>query len=190
MRSSNYIKILEFVDNYGGITIDIAANLFYQTKFGYDNARRALKKMKDNGLLKTKNDFLTDKLVYYKVKPISSHRVLLLKLYSKLIYYGAEILNFKIEYKTGVGNIDGLVVYKINGIIKVLAIEIDINNKTKLEKYDRIYASNHFQAKIKTFPKLLIVDDRAEKRRNKTKNKYNYDVNYVDYDMNDLYLFI
>lgn len=190
MLSDNYIKILEFVDAYGGISIEIAANLFYQSKYGYDNARRALKKIKDTGYLKTKNDFLTGKLVYYNKKSISSHRLLLLLVYSKLVFYGAEILSFTQEYKTGIGNCDGLIVYKLNDIIKVLAIEIDINNKTKLEKYDRIYESRHFQSKIKTFPKVIIVDDRAEKRRNKTKTKYNYEVNYVDYDMNDLFLFI
>lgn len=190
MLSNNYIEILKFVDNYGGITIDIAANIFYQSKYGYDNARRALRKLKDNGYLKSKNDFLTGKLVYYKIKSISSHRVLLLQLYSKLVSYGAEILNFNIEYKTGVGNIDGLVIYKINGIIKVLAVEIDINNKTKLEKYDRIYESQHFQAKIKTFPRLIIVDDKADKRKSKSKAKYNYEVNCVDYGMSDLFLYI
>ena len=190
MRSSNYIKILEFVDNYGGITIDIAANLFYQTKFGYDNARRALKKMKDNGLLKTKNDFLTDKLVYYNKKAISSHRVLLLKLYSKLVFYGADILTFIPEYKTGCGNCDGFIIYKINNVIKSIAIEIDINNKTNLKKYDKIYESQHFQKKINTFPILIIVDDKANKRKAKNISKRDYIVNYTDYDMEDLYLFV
>lgn len=190
MLSSNYIEILNFINEFGGITIDIAANIFYQSKYGYDNARRALKKLKDSGYIKSKRDFLTDKLVFYNKKAISSHRVLLLKVYSKLIYYGADILTFIPEYKTGNGNCDGLIIYKINNIIKAIVIEIDINNKTNLTKYDRIYSSQHFQMKINTFPRLIIIDDKANKRKKKDVAQRDYIVNYTDYEMEDLFLFI
>ncbi|MBP3915927.1 hypothetical protein [Clostridium sp.] len=190
MLSNNYLDILNFVNEYGGITIDIAANIFYQSKFGYDNARRALRKLKDTNYLKVKRDFLTDKLVYYNKKAISSHRVMLLKAYSKLMYYGAEILTFIPEYKTGYGNADGLIIYKINGIIKAMVIEVDINNKTNLIKYDKIYSSQHFQEKIGTFPKVLIIDKEIDKRKKKDSSKRNYIVNYINYEMEDLYNFI
>ena len=85
MFTINYAKIMEFVQEHKKITVDMCKILFYNTKFGYDSARRALTSLNKNGYLKVGYDFVTDKKVYYINKKLRSHDLMLLSLYTSII---------------------------------------------------------------------------------------------------------
>ena len=185
MLSNNYIKILDFVNQYGGITIDIAKNLFYNSKYGYDSSRRALSKLQQEGYLKASIDFVTAKKVYYKTKTISSHKLMLLSLYSFLTFTGSNILEFKRELPTGSVRSDGLIIYEYKKLTKILFIEIDINNKTKVDKYQKLYEEGILQRQFGTFPRVLIVNKDGKSYNSKGK-KIGYKNIYTDYSFKGL----
>lgn len=174
--TKKYSDILSFVDEYGGITIEIAKNLFYNTIYGYDSSRRALNSLTKGSYLKVTKDFITDKNLYYSHKPISSHKLTLLRFYSYIIALGGEILLFQREFKISNFISDGLIIYKYNDEIKIILVEIDINNKTKLDKYKAIYESDYFQDKFNCFPRVFIID--------KDNRKQLHDDNIVFINMN------
>lgn len=160
----NKLDVLDFINEHGAISIEIAKNLFYNTKYGYDTARRVLKKMEQDKLLKSDKDFVTGKKIYFLKKKISSHKLMLLNFYSELVALGAEVVEFQKEYKAYNKISDGLIVYKYAGEMKIILIEIDINNKTKPKKYEELYKSNYYQNLIGTFPRVFVVDKDAESR--------------------------
>lgn len=183
--TNNYRNILEFVEVYGGISIEIAKDLYYNTSYGYDSSRRALSSLVDKGYLKTTRDFVSDKKVYYCKKSISSHKLILLRLYAKIIALGGEVLEFKREYKALNSISDGLIIYRYKGIAKIILVEVDINNKTKENKYIELYESNYYQNIFGTFPRVIIIDNASEKRREKCKGgKVKF--LYLDYDFKEL----
>lgn len=182
-------KIIEFVELYGGITINQASNIYFNTKYGYDTARRRLKALFDNGYLKADRDFLSDKLVYYTHKKPSSHQVLLLDFYSKLMSLGAEVLSFKREYKVFNTRADGMMIFKHRDKAKIILIEIDINNKTKVDKYQKAYESLELQSKFGTFPIVVIVS-RKERKDIKERRGEGYKMVNVDYKFNGIELLL
>lgn len=188
MYSKKYDDILNFVESYGAISIDIAKDLYYNTKFGYDSSRRALSKLVSNGYLKTSKDFVSDKYIYYDKKAISSHKLILLRFYAKIVAWGGEILEFKREYKAINYISDGLIIYRYNGAIKIILVEVDINNKTKEEKYIKIYNSNYYQNTFGTFPRVFIIDKRAEQRDVKNKKIEQQKIKFIflNYDFDSL----
>lgn len=185
MYSNNYDSICLFVEQHGSITIDIAKNLFYNTKYGYDSSRRALTKLCKEGYFKVTTDFLTDKKVYYRSKPVSSHRLMLISLMSSFVKLGAEIIDFKIEYKCDNMISDGMLIYKHNNTAKIILIEIDINNKTKEQKYEQLFATNQFQNSIGCFPRVFIIDKNL-KLREKKRPTGNVEYVYMDYTFGSL----
>lgn len=161
----NKLDVLDFINEHGSISIEIAKNLFYNTKYGYDTARRVLKKLEQVKILKSDKDFVTSKKIYYTKQKISSHKLMLLRFYSELIALGAEVVEFQKEYKAYNKISDGLIVYKYAGEMKIILIEVDINNKTKPKKYEDLYKSNYYQNLIGTFPRVFVIDKNAESRK-------------------------
>ena len=184
MLNSKYDEILGFVDMYGAISIDIAKNLFYNTKYGYDSSKRALSKLSKAKYLKTTTDFLTNKKIYYKTKSISSHKLMLLNLYSQFISLGAEVIRFEREKPMNTIRADGIIIYKINGVAKILLLEIDINNRTKVDKFQVLYNDGMLQRKFGTFPKVLVIN--RDGKPYKSNKKISYQNIYIDYKFTDL----
>lgn len=179
--TNKYLDILNFVEEHGAITIDIAKELFYNTQYGYDSSRRALKSLVSANYLNISKDFVTGKNIYYSKKSISSHKLMLLRLYSRIISIGAEVIEFKKEYKANNYISDGLIIYKFNGKIKIVLVEVDINNKTKESKYVEIYESGYYQRTFGTFPRIMVIDKNAEARKKK-KGEKRINFEYIDYE--------
>jgi hypothetical protein len=169
MLTSKDNKILEFVNEYGGITIQQAHKLFFNTKYGYDTARRRLKLLEEAEFIKVSRDFVTDLKIYYTHKKPSSHSIILLNFYCELISKGAEVILFQREFKVIGARADALIIYKINGLGKIILVEVDLQHKTKISKYDKCFESKYFQQKYNTFPLIVIIEQRqrAEKREEK-----------------------
>ncbi|MGL5244527.1 MAG: hypothetical protein ACRC7R_05020, partial [Sarcina sp.] len=160
-------------------------NLFYNSKYGYDSSRRALSRLQQEGYLKASIDFVTAKKVYYKTKTISSHKLMLLSLYSALSFTGSNILEFKRELPTGSVRADGLIIYEYKKLTKILLIEIDINNKTKVDKFQKIYEEGSFQRNFGTFPRVLIINKNGRPYKSYGK-QIGYKNIYINYDFKGL----
>ncbi len=180
------VEILNYIEENKFITIDICKNLFYNTRYGYDSARRTLSKLVDERLVKVSVDFTTNKKVFFIKKKPSSHRIMIYYIYSKIATLVDKVLEFNIEYKSEGVISDGFIIYKKDGIIKALLIEIDLQNRTKLNKYDKCYSSAYFQRKLNCFPRILIAN--RDGKAYKTKVKYNKNINYIycDYECSNL----
>lgn len=176
-------QILQFVEQYGGITIQQAHKLFFNTKYGYDTARRRLKALYQEGYLKADRDFLSDRLIYYKTKKLSSHSILLLDFYSELVSRGAEVVLFKREFKASNTRADGFIIFKYKNIAKMLLVEIDINNRTKVDKYKKCYSEGYFQKQFGAFPVVVIVG--KEKRKEEIKG-IGYKIIRMNYSFDDI----
>lgn len=184
MKPKHDSDLLDFVNEFGGITIEQANKIFFRTKYGYDTAKRRLKKLKDEGLLKVDKDFLTQKNVYYTYKKPSSHTVMLLNIYAEIASLEAEIVHFEKEFKLINKRADALFITKYKGIAKMIIVEIDINNKTKDSKYQKVFETGEIQKVYGTFPIILIVD---KKPIRKTKReKVGYRIERIDYNLEGL----
>lgn len=179
-------KILEFVNEYGGITIQQAFKLFFNTKYGYDTARRRLKLLHEAGFLKVDRDFTTDLKIYYKNKKPSSHSIILLNFYTELINKGAEVILFQREFKVIGARADAVIIYKIHGVGRIILVEVDLQHKTKITKYEKCFESKYFQQKYNTFPMIVLIEKRQRAEREKKEGKYK--VIRLGYRMEDIEL--
>lgn len=176
-------KILEFVNSYGGITINQASKLFYKNKYPKDLARKRLKILANRKYLKYSKDWVTNQRVYYITSKPSSHTVMLLNLYVELVKTGAEVIQFTREYKIP-GNCrpDGFLILKYKNKGKLIFVEVDMQHKTNLEKYQKLYDTQLFQREYGNFPEVAIIA--ACKRYDI--EKYPFSVRILDYKLNDL----
>ena len=186
MRTDNrYSEILDFVTVYGAITIEICANLFYQSKYGIDCSRRALNKLHENKMLRKHMDMVNGNYQYYDKAMISNHKLQLLRFYSSMVKNGAEIIQFDREYKSINAISDGLIIYKYNGHTKIILVEVDISHKTKAKKYEKLFEEGYFQKQFGTFPRVFILDSNPSFRERKMKsNKIKFC--FLDFKFNNL----
>ncbi|WP_454053583.1 hypothetical protein [Clostridium sp. Marseille-Q7071] len=184
MKPRHDSDILEFIDEFGGITIEQANKIFFRTKYGYDTAKRRLKKLKEEGLLKVDKDFLTQKNVYYTHKKPSSHTVLLLNIYAEFRSLEVEIVHFEKEFKILNKRADAMMVVKHKSVAKILLVEIDINNKTKDNKYQKLFETGEVQKAYGTFPIVLVVE--KERIRKAKREKVGYKIERIDYSLEGL----
>lgn len=176
-------KILAFVNEFGGITISQASKLFYKAKYGNDLARKRLKILADRKYLKFAKDWCSNQRIYYIDKKPSSHAVVLLNLYVELVKTGVEVLQFVREYKIpGYCRPDGFLILKYKNKGKLLFVEVDMQNKTNLEKYQKLYDTQLFQREYGNFPEVVII----AATNNYDIKKYPFSVKILNYKLENL----
>lgn len=158
--------IRRFIEEYGGITINICANLFFTNSHQkYQLASKRLRTLYENNYLKRYKKDIYAEVVYYLDKPAKEHVIKLLELYSRLYLIG-KVTSFKIHYELkGVEKkrqVDALIDLEIvrdgETYMYPLIIEIDATHNTSLKRMEDIYYSNYFQDMYNgTFPYVLIV---------------------------------
>lgn len=153
--------ILNFIEQYGGITINQAANMFFSKyKYGYDQARRRLRTMYQNKVVKRFKADTNSEVQYYFNKPNSIHKSKLLDVYTTLNNIG-NVVEFQRELKIGNRKIDGFIEFEVEDQECIstypLIIEVDYTHNTSLEKLKEIYYSNYFQADYDSFPSVLVI---------------------------------
>jgi hypothetical protein len=179
-------NIFMFIENYGGITINQAAKLFYPQKKSYDNARMRLKKHYNDGLLSRYLNGTTKEYVYcYKEhKELSMHDISILDFYSELVSYGVKINVFQKERQWSDGKFrsDAFLEFEYNENLYLLCLEIDLTHKTSIKnKYVKLYESNEIQNLYSKygdgiFPKILI----ASFNEGTVYEEYPFDVTYMN----------
>lgn len=158
-------QILKFIENYGSITINQAANMFFcNYKYAYDQAKRRLRIMYQNRIVKRFKADIHAEVQYYFNQPQKPHRAKLLDVYTNLNSIG-NVTSFKkelrIECQNKIRKIDGFLELEIETDEEVamypILIEIDYTHNTSLNKLKEIYYSNYFQDKYDVFPTVLII---------------------------------
>lgn len=155
MRLTNRdIKIINFIDNYKGATIEQIRILFFPS---YDMAKKRLKILRDNNYIKCVIHPVLNKKVYYLKKVPSYHTLVINEVQ---ILLKERIVDFKREFKIDKFKVDGLLVTRDK---KVVVVEVDIFNRTSKEKVNKVKAC--LKAKLKIDVKVIVVA--KEKRKNK-----------------------
>ena len=161
-------EILLFIEKYKSITIKQCSKIFFTTnKYSYYQARKRLKLLCDNKLLKRYREDMRSETVYYSEKKLSYHDIKVIDIYAELVSKGCTIKDFKQEYIIPVSDskdyrADGLIEFEYQGYFYPLLIEIDYTHLTGEKKLMDIYNSGYFQNKYKEldsdiFPTVIIA---------------------------------
>lgn len=157
--------MLRFIEQHGSITINQAANIFFtNNNFAYDQARKRLRTMYQNNIIKRFKQDIYAEVQYYFDRPVKAHKSKLIDVYGNLSSIG-NIAKFekelKIECKDKYRKIDGFLELEIESENEIamypVIIEVDYTHNTSLQKLKEIYESNYFQEIYDVFPTVLIV---------------------------------
>lgn len=195
-------QVLLFVEKYGSITISQTQKMYYNTqKYGYDIARRRLKKLVDYGKLKVARDPYGNENVYYMDKKLSYHDLLVLSYYAELKSIGAEIKCFKPKIEWLNGNLisDAYCVYEIEDNIYFDIVEVVRTHGVNKEKYYKLYKSNEAQ-KLNTglckdiynqeltepiFPRLIVIDNVRHSKKYQIDEAPEIIIHQLDFNFTD-----
>lgn len=179
MLTDRDMQIIKHVEQYGFITIQQTVDMFFNSKSGYDIARRRLNKLIQTNYLKATRNIDTNEKIFYidNYKAISLHRMLLMNYYAKLISAGVEMQTFEKEREWNGGKIrtDGFCIFKYGEYTFYQFIEIICShNDSNLIKYDKLFETEEVQHKFNlsndNFPTLIVVDNVKHKKPIELKN--------------------
>ncbi|MDO6355253.1 hypothetical protein Q3V94_09295 [Caloramator sp. CAR-1] len=185
MITEKDLQILEFVWQYGSITINQAYQMFFSNAaFGRDMARKRLKKLNDIGLLNKTilAQGLTNELIYYKERPVSPHKLILLNLYAALKFYGAKINEFKMEYKVGNVRPDAFISFDYKDYTIIAFVEVVLTHQVNYKAYEELKNTGQLQNELGTFPLLVVIANNPEHYTGK-----NLKVKYLDYKLKNIH---
>lgn len=183
MLTDKDIQVLRFVSEHGGITINQAYKLFWKdAAYGKDLARKRLKHLADIGALKYAElaQSTSNERIYYSVKPYSTHTLYLLDFYSNLMFYGAEILDFRKEVAYPKMRSDCLVKYNYKGGTYISFVEVVITNQVNYGNYENLKDSGQVQEEHGVFPGIIIISNVPQRYQGRKLN-----VKYLDYKQRD-----
>lgn len=160
-------EILNFIEDYGFITINICSSIFYKNnKQRYNQARVKLKNLYDNKVLKRWEHPYSGEYIYqFDSKRISDHAKYMLDLYAAVNLLVDKIDYFKLE-EPWMGNArrnDAHIVYIKDDYLGAFLVEFEKYNTTSVKKIDEIFESNEVQEWYKErygdyfFPTILLV---------------------------------
>lgn len=130
-------EIVKYVETHGSITPKICSKEFFrENKEAYDQARKRLRVLFEEELLRRYRKDIRSEVVYYIDKKLKVHDLKLLEVIAELNEF--EIINFDKERQFNIEDIkyivDGTVVIKEDDIALPILIEIDYTHYTSLEK--------------------------------------------------------
>jgi hypothetical protein len=184
MQTSRDNEILKhFLAHHFATIQQIEKIYFRDVSSSYMIAIKRLNQLAKIGHIKPIHDIATNRTIYIlndkKVKPPSLHRIILLDLYSELVYNGYNIEFFKAEkvWQEGKYRSDGFVVFTINvhgkTYIYRFFIEVQLaNHDPNLAKYDELFKTEEIKKEFNTdrFPDVILVSDANYKNTFNLKN--------------------
>lgn len=168
MLTSRDLKMLEFIEEYEGLTINQASKIFFKGKYSKDMARKRLKILADNKILKYSTVWSCKERIYYKAtNTMTAHKKILIDFYAEMISHGAEVLEFKkeVKYMEGTLRSDGFMYIKYKNRKFIMFIEVDFTHSTDISKYELLCHTNELQDEWGVFPKLIIITEHEKKYR-------------------------
>ena len=183
-------EIIDHIYQFEFATINQIAKIFCRDqKFGYDIARRRLKKIITQGdYMKSIRNSETNELIFVpidsKIKKISKHDVLLMNYYTELIGLGVEIEVFEKEKQFKNMFVDAFCVLKFGGYRLYQLVEIqlrhDFVDMTRFKDAVPSIVSNTSNY----YPKIVIVQDTKHDYSNE--NETEMEVVMLKTDLKDI----
>ena len=163
------IKIIEFLKANKCATTETISHIFFNSSLRVCQHR--LKKLVDVGEIKAfRENILTQNIYYVTRKPTSyKHALKVTQFIAELYKNDIEILKSKVPYKLANIIADGLFVVRINGEVKILFLEVELQKYFNLNKYNELYYSRVWRDIFPVFPSIVVVSD----KRVDTDNKFN-----------------
>lgn len=139
-----------------GLTVRQCAKLFYTDKYPLISAQRRLKILSDRNVLSRHKVWETNEYVYGK--DCSRHQIYRMDFYSELFKI-ADILEFKPEFSICGVRPDAYIRFRLGKVERIIFLEVDLNNKTNMKKYEDLYTFHREEVKktLKTFPQIVIM---------------------------------
>ena len=163
--------ILIYIEKYGAITINQAKILFFNNR--YDNARRRLRLLEQQEILKSYTLSENKEKVYYVDRKMSFHDILVLNYIVKLKELGCNVLEVKIKprYLKNALIPDLFVKFEYNNDIYLTFLEVDYKHQTEFLKfkslYERLYREKEEHDEfLGTFPIVVVANLNATIRYN------------------------
>lgn len=185
-------KIIDFIESIGFTSIKNIADMFFvDCKYGYDLARKRLKKIYDCGrYIKKFNNSETNETIYVpinsKLKNVSLHSMRVLEYICKLKCLNCDILEVEIEPVFDSIKPDAYICFKFNGYIYFQLLEVQLRhdyvNIKKFKKQDTIDAI--LERTNNVIPKIIIVQD-TRKDYNEN-NDTDFEILQLDLTMKDI----
>lgn len=155
--------ILIYLEKYHAISIKQAYRMFYyDTKTGYDVARKRLRQLEKMGLMKSYINITTNEKVYFTDRKCSAHDLYVMDFYSMLFTYDCQDIKITTtpRYLNGLLIPDALISFKHNNFLYYILLECDFTHNTdlsKFQKYEKLYKDGVLQQSLGTFPLLVIM---------------------------------
>lgn len=156
-------EILNWIQEYDVITINQAKSLFFNNV--YDNARRRLRVLEQQGVLNSYICKDSKEKIYYIDKKRSQHDIYILDFIVKLISLDCNIVEFKLKphYLNGDLIPDAFIKFSKDDDLYLVFLEIDYKHATELLKfkalYERLYREkDRHDEFLNTFPIVVVAN--------------------------------
>ena len=161
------VKIIEFLKNNKCADTTTLSNIYFNGSLR--SCQHRLKKLCDNGDLKSfRENILSQNIYYVKKKPSSyKHALKVTQFIAELHKLGIEVLKVKTPYAIGNMIADSLLVVRINGDVKILWLEVELTKFFNLSKYEDLYYSRKWKEVLPNFGSIVVVSDKKVKTNNK-----------------------
>ena len=183
-------KVLSFIREYKSITVNQAAAIFFNNS--YESARRRLKQLESNNILKSYTSYYSKEKSYYIDKKLKDHELIRLNFIKEIYSHGGYIKTFELQPRLLKDTIrpDGYVEFIYDNNMYFILLEIDYTHNTdniKMQQYEKLYKEGYYQSKCYgTFP-ILIISRQDNSIRYNSKN---FDIIYTDYKFSNLDKFL
>ena len=163
------LEIIDFLKNNKCADTMTLSHIFFNGSLR--SCQHRLKKLTDNGDLKSfRENILSQNIYYVKKKPSSyKHALKVTQFISELYKLGIEVLKIKTPYAIGNMIADSLIVCRVNGDVKILWLEVELTKFFNLSKYEDLYYSRKWKELLPNFGSIVVVSD----KKVKTNDKFN-----------------
>ncbi|MCY6957978.1 hypothetical protein [Clostridium brassicae] len=190
MITSRDRKIINFIDQYGFLTIDQAAKLFFGNfKTQYDIARRRLKKILENGgYIRVFKNTETNNMIYVpedsKLRKVSKHDLLVMDYISDLKTLGVEFEKIEIEKDFNGAIADAFIIFKLGDYRYYHILEIQLRHDyVEINRYNK-HLNTILNQTNNTLPKLIIVQN--TNHNYSKENKTDMEIIQLDTSLSDI----
>lgn len=160
-------EIIDFIDKIGFATIKHISNMYFtNNRYGYDSARKRLKKINETGeYIKCFKNMETNELVYVpydsKLKRVSMHNIKVLDYLCNLKVLGCHIKETELEPVFDTIKPDAYVSFEFDGYLYCQLIEVQMRHDyvdIKRFKKDEVIKSI-FEKTKDICPRIIIIQD-------------------------------
>lgn len=154
--------ILDFIERFkAATTSQIAREFFHSNSQAEALARRRLKKLCDEKLLKRERNNINAEYVYYTKKSAQmAHQLILVDFYLQIKRYG-QLIEFTPEKVMGDIRSDAVCKIVRGNLLHLFCVEVELsNNNFNQQKYETFYSTREYKKWFEVFPKIIIICDK------------------------------